>query len=581
MKNCYSLFPAYQMLVLFFLFPPVLLFTQDCAHPTAITLLNTNNVRALLPGAGSLWWDGLDGGYFFPNDDTPGNGPIAIYAGGLWMGGFDPAGNLKVAAAGYGRGSGQTDYWPGPLSQVGITTIDHCANFDRFWQVTGVQIDAHQADWADNGQIDGQVPPNILGWPGQGNPHFEGMFGFLLPSTPQGLAPFFDVDADGVYDPMKGDLPDIHGADQGIWWVFNDNGGVHSESNGDALQFEVQALAYAYASSEDAINNATFYDFKFINRAIESIDSAYVGLWIDHDLGCTTNDFFGSDPDRDLVFVYNEEQEDGELGNCQCFNSNVQSYCDTPPVLAIKVLEGTKRIDQNTGQVMDNGLSNFMYYNHSFNTPPGTSAPQLTNEFYHYLTGSWRDGTPLTKGGSGYDPASTDVSHHVFSNPPNDPGGWSMCTEPSIPEDRRILLSSGPFELPPGAVNSLRFAVLMVPDISLPCPDLAQVYDACQKVETFLDVVSSTEEIAGPVHEAGFSIGPNPMNQNTFIELHNPSRRIRQLQLFAIDGRQLRSYTNPDSRRIEIERGHLAAGLYIIRLTLDNGREIAGKLVVE
>ena len=76
-----------------------------------------------------------------------------------------------------------------------------------------------------------------------------------MPNVPHGLAPFFDQNGNGVYEPMLGDVPNINNADQGIWWVFNDAGNIHTQSNGATIGAEIQVLAYAYVSSNESINN--------------------------------------------------------------------------------------------------------------------------------------------------------------------------------------------------------------------------------------------------------------------------------------------------------------------------------------
>ena len=552
---------------------------QNCPTSTAVTELNTNNVRALLQCSGDFWWDGSDAGYFFPNDDTPMNGPAAIFAGGLWMGGLDPGGNLKLAAAGYGRANGQMDYWPGPLNETGTITNNDCANYDRFWQVNGAEIDAHRADWADNGQIDDPVPNSILGWAGRGNPHFQNINGFELPVSPQPLAPFRDINSNGIYDPMNGDYPDINNADQGIWWVFNDAGGIHLESNGAALQFEIQVLAYAYASNEAAINNTTFYDFKFINRAVESIDSTYIGLWADPDLGCYTDDLFGSDPANNLAYVYNEDAVDGNP-NCQC-DFGIATYCEEVPMLAIKVMEGTKRIEQ--GQLVDNGLAHFMYYlNSDVGSPPaGMTAPSIAPEFYNFLTGSWRDGTPLTYGGSGYTLGSPPFVNHAFSDAPNNPNGWSMCSENLPAGDRRMILSSGPFSLSPGGVNSMTIAVLMVPDVPHPCPDLAPLQEACQALDNFYNTITNTDEPGQPGTSSSFMLFPNPMQHSTRLELRKSDQQISKVELYAANGQLARAYEQINATFLNLERENLNGGLYFLRMYTVEGQQLFAKLLIQ
>ena len=68
----------------------------NCPNTSAQTDLSINNVRARILNGGDLWWnynDNSTGIYEVPN----GSGKVSIYAGAIWVGGFDVANNLKMA----------------------------------------------------------------------------------------------------------------------------------------------------------------------------------------------------------------------------------------------------------------------------------------------------------------------------------------------------------------------------------------------------------------------------------------------------------------------------------------------------
>ena len=106
---------------------------QNCEQATAQIDLDINNVKARLLVGGDLWWDGDDGKYIIPKPAEGESEISALFMGALWLGGYDPGGILKVAAQTYGTANGNTDYWPGPLTEIGTTTPNDCTNFDRFW----------------------------------------------------------------------------------------------------------------------------------------------------------------------------------------------------------------------------------------------------------------------------------------------------------------------------------------------------------------------------------------------------------------------------------------------------------------
>ena len=415
---------------------------QDCLPPTAGDHLHGNNVRAFISGGGGLFFDGSDAGFQVPAPE-----PLhTIFAQGLWLGGIDPGGNLKIAAQTYGRAQNESDYFAGPLNEMGATDAGTCQDWDRIWSVFRYQVEAHLQDFADNGAIDNPIP-EIMGWPGKGNPHFAGIYGFGLPPAEEGLAPFFDQNGDGVYDPMAGDYPMIKQSavlpEQITWSIFNDAGGIHTQSQGNPLQVEVHLTTWAFNCSDNPqLNNTIFTSYKVINRGIEPLDSTQLALWTDFDLGCHTDDFFGSAPELNSYVVYNQDNED-DL-NCP---SGVNGYGENPPVQAVTVL--------------NKSLTSSMYYvNPSFTDPPaGVTDPNTAIEFYRYMTGSWRDGTPLTFGGDGYDPSlSNPVTSFAFPGDPNDPNDWSAYSEELFsPADRRAINSVALGMLPPGGVVEVDF----------------------------------------------------------------------------------------------------------------------------
>lgn len=131
-----------KLIITFFLF--AIYFSssaQSCSPGEALIDLNVNNINAKLRNSGDLWWDGQDGKYLTPADGI--DEVSAIFAGGLWIGGVDPNGSLKLAAVQYRTGS-NGDYYPGPLQDNnGQAFEDGCTNWDRFWVVNKSEVDAH------------------------------------------------------------------------------------------------------------------------------------------------------------------------------------------------------------------------------------------------------------------------------------------------------------------------------------------------------------------------------------------------------------------------------------------------------
>ena len=470
-------------------------YRADCAPARSEIDMSINNVRARLLGGGDVWWDLTDGKYIVPKVE-PGSGlpeVSAIFAGAVWLGGYDPVGNLKLAAQQY-RNANANDFWPGPLEPAtGTVDRETCADWDKHFRVLGENIRLFIRDFElamENGETleTSDVPEDVLGWPARGNPHFERIHGFKLPNTTQGLAAFFDRNNDFAYDPLDGDYPiiEIRGCpipqypDEMIFWIYNDAGSIHTQTQGNPIQMEVQVQAFAYATN-DEVNNMTFQRYKLINRATQSIDSTFFAMWVDPDLGCPQDDYIGSDTARSLAYVYNEDRVDGITG-CEC--NDVNTYCEHVPMLGIDYFRGP--LDENFEEI---GMSSFTYYNNGGigEWPDAQTDPEVAIEYYRYMSGSWKDGSPFTFGGSGYN-IGGDPIDYAFTEPPNDPSGWSMCSANLNYGDRRTIQASGPFRLDPGAVNELIIGVVWVPDITdYPCPSIAPLLYADETAQALFD----------------------------------------------------------------------------------------------
>ncbi len=458
----------------------------DCKPATAEIDLNINNIRARLMNGGDMWWDlNTAAKYEVPKVPVGSTDQrnSSLFAGAVWIGGIDLGGQLKIAGATY-RQSGN-DFFPGPLDGNGEVDQQTCTDFDKQWQVLGSEIDAFKELFVghvpgDGFQIDAaSVPTNILKWPGRNNPN-EALVG------QRDLAPFFDYDENGEYDPILGDFPVINSdyqnyADQMIWWVYNDKGNIHTESGGQAIGMEIQTLAFAYKTT-DEVDNMTFYKYVLLNKATTTLDSVYMGQWVDPDLGCYTDDYIGCDTTRGLGIIYNADALDEQCGN------PASGYGDQPPILGIDYFKGP--LDEDSVEL---GMSSFLYYNNDFTK---TGNPENASHFYGYLSGSWKDGTPFTEGGNAY--GGSVPTKYVFPGVPNDPTGWSECVENNTPADRRFVQSSGAFKLTPGASNEIIIGVVWVrpPVGTYPCPSFNLLQTADDKAQALFD--SNFKILDGP-----------------------------------------------------------------------------------
>jgi hypothetical protein len=453
-----------------------------CSTPSGAAQLDINNVRTIIYTGGDMWWDLTSNGYYrIPKDGIA----SSLFAGSLWLGGLDAGGQLKVAAMTY-RQSG-VDFWPGPLDTVN-TSVDQvvCNQYDKIFQMSRRDVDTFLTY--------GVITSSLNSWPGNGDVSLnQGKY----------LAPFQDVDGDGIYNPGVGDYPDYDVntdgvdpstgkckhklfGDKTLWWVFNDKGDVHSETGGLAMGVEVRAQAFAF-KTDNEVNDMTFYSYEIINRSSYTLTQTYMTVWNDADLGYYNDDLVGCDVSRGLGFIFNGDGYDEDGGGAT-------GYKDTPPSIGCDFFQGPLAdpgdgVNNDRDSVFDASgnaiapnidepgeqciMSGFFYYNNNTgNYPPPTLNPSNASQFYGYMTGFWRDGSPFTYGGSGYNsggvpckfvfPGTTDPAGYGTNFVPQSP--WYAYTPPSgpavdLPADKRFLESAGPFSLQPGAVNYITFGM--------------------------------------------------------------------------------------------------------------------------
>jgi hypothetical protein len=474
----------------------------NCTPPNHTTFLETNNVRAMVHTAGNLWQ--VPNQNFSQYEVPKNSGIMALFTSALWLGGTDVNGQLKLAALRYREGQ---DYWTGPLSVgTAITDYENCAKFDKHFITKQDEIKTYDS-WYQTGindQLNGtnkqnqlfpnyKIPDIIKNWPAHGDVSLGQDFY---------LAPFYDRNEDGIYNWEQGDYPwydfkkdktckvdrkvSLYG-DENFWWVMNDKGNIHTETGADPIGMEIRAQAFAFATN-DEVNNMTFYNYELINRGTQTLQDTYFGSFVDGALGDPFDDYVGCDVNRGLAYLYNGDSYDGD-------NVGFKGYGYTPPAVGVDFFEGPFQdndgIDNAFGindnealngigygdGVVDNerfGMRRFLYY---INT--GSSAninqtdPTKATDYYNYLRGFWKDGTPFYYGGSGHisdQGADPSVPCDFMFPGDTDPLGWgtngiaqAVWTEETAgnePYDRRFLQSAGPFVLKPGAVNNITVGVV-------------------------------------------------------------------------------------------------------------------------
>ncbi len=436
--------------------------------------LDINSFRARFYANGRISYDTLSGS---SNMEVPqGGGVQALFSAGLWVASLDGFGTLHSSSTTYDIG-GSMQFFPGPLTLAdGMITQDVSDAYNHVWSVTREEIATHLAYFTclndPNCSVENEfpggytIPASILEWPAMGN---------VDAGYDAYLAPFYDMDLDGNYVPSGGDVPCILG-DQALFFVFNDRL-VMGDS--PPVGVEVHAMPFAYAGADPVLSNTVFIRYHIINRSGTLYDSTFIGFFNDFDLGCPNDDLVGSDPSRNMCYVYNGDDNDEDcLGNT--------GYGTLPPAFGSVLLKGplveANGTDDGASDVKPNwngqgfgdgvednerhGLSNFLTFTREGD--PCCTDPATSMQHHRYMRSVWKDGVHLTYGGTGH---STDpealICDYMYPGE-GDPvgagtngvvqGPWSETAPSPASPDRRALMSTGQTLLEPGEHVDLLFA---------------------------------------------------------------------------------------------------------------------------
>ncbi|MEZ4920453.1 MAG: hypothetical protein R2792_15225, partial [Saprospiraceae bacterium] len=397
---------------------PVLITAQDCTYPKAQATLFGNALRLQFIQHGGVLQDisNPDGNspaltHNFQGDEMP--LPAGIYSSTFWLACKDSAGNYYGNAPFYPQPYEPYSFNPGPLNPAGNQIDSNCVFWDRSWSVQAFELQQHHADWLD-GTLDSPAPA-ILAWPGKGNPYFETIHGFPLPN--QDLAPFYDYNNDGVYNPLDGDFPHPNGVDpdfeigQLVWNISNDKVEPNTiQSNPPGLEYQFTYWAPACLDTASVLANAVFIYTKISNKSTQTFDSLLVGRMNDISLGAWGDDYFGTDSLRSTIFVYNSDSLDGYPGG------PTKNFGNRPPVFSSTLLNHPLHA---CGAFWRGAFCDGPSFLYNVDTP---------EEIFNVMNGRWKNGLPITYGSTGLI-ASNPPTRYLFSGDPLDPYAWSMYSE--------------------------------------------------------------------------------------------------------------------------------------------------------
>ncbi len=448
--------------------------------------LDANDMKVYINSGGDLSWDLLGE----PRFEVPkGSGKNCIFAGSPWIGGIDNSGQLRLAGQTY-RQTGH-DFWPGPVA----THYDsaYFSRYIRVWKANKSEVLAHIANYNQPGYT---MPVAIAEWPGNGD---------ASNGEAALLAPFVDVNQNGLYEPQVGDYPDFPG-DQALYLVYSDLHSPNTETGGEQTGLEIHTLAYVFdALPGEALDQTLFLNHRIVNRLGIEYKELMIGQWTDVDLGNFRDDYLGCDTSLNAYFVYNGDNDDEGLAG----------YGTRPPAVGFVYLN--QKMDYFRSYVNDFGAS---------------GNPTTPTEHYGFLKNYWKDGSIMTYGANGM--GGTSPSRYIFPGDPLDSSGWSEVTASIGPGDRRGIGSTGPFALQAGEEICVDMAIVFArADTGNNLNSVLKLKERIQEVHAFYDSTShscersSTTAISDiEAENQPFLLYPNPANRQLFLVLEEQAESI-------------------------------------------------------
>lgn len=407
------------------------------------TMIDVNNLQMFITNQGGFAEDwgtmfGRADGLYFP----AGTEQHVLYSGGIWVGG-KVGGQVRLAVGAFDT----PEYIQGPIDETNPWGDSAYVDNPRF-KVYKIVRDSSL--WLN--------PANATDFPGieyvrsDSAAHWDD---YDLWQT-------LEVIADGA--PLDtNDLPLMIG-DQTLWCVFNDynindvgNHTYTSYGGGTApLGVELQSTYWAY-NLGGALGNTIFVKWIIINKSDNVIDSCYVSLWADPDLGGASDDLVGCDTTLSLGYCYNATN-----------NDNV--YNERPPAVGYDFLQGpiiretdndpiyashdfsADTVFLNTGDTIPQAIVLGMS---SFNKYINGTDPDVTDQAYGYMKGF--DAVESCPDCPYINPTTGLPTAFFGSGNPVTGTGWND----DGPADRRYMQNTGPFTFNPGDTQIVVAAIVV------------------------------------------------------------------------------------------------------------------------
>ncbi|MDD2965318.1 MAG: T9SS type A sorting domain-containing protein [Bacteroidales bacterium] len=522
-----------------------------------------------------------------------GSGKGTFFSVSPWMGGLAQDGTIHLAAERY-RQLGQ-DFHAGAISNPESYAQQPDSITQRVYYATKEDILFHLSHYNTPGYNPAWC---IQNWPGNGDPAL---------GQNNILAPFQDVNENGLYEPLLGDYPKIRG-DASAFYIFNDGRSEHTESGGIPMKAEFHCMVYAFNRPDDSLlNNTLFIHYDIYNRSVYQYHSTMFGFWADMDLGYGGDDYTGTDVSNGFFYTYNAQPIDG--------SGESSAYGPNPPIQSVAFLGGAlmdfdgednPKSDETGEPVCGEAINGLGFgdgiadnermgmTNSIFSASPSNIGVPLSPLWYYSALRSYNeDGTPMLFGGQGtlatgasgpaarfMFPGETDpLNWGTGCQPPNTTEKWTETTAgSSTNQDKRCGASTGPFTFKPGDCQQIDLALVTTWNTANPAP-LASLGKMQQYVAT-LRTCFEADSVPGGGTFSGNDVGiATPQQKPTMNLVIYPNPAGDYINVKGLQGQHPVEYRISDlsgktvisgrttTQPLTINTRSLNSGLYILSVS--------------
>ncbi len=459
-----------------------------------------------------------------------------IFAAANSIVGYDQNNDLQGMISHYSA----EEVFPGPYTPPGQDTRESYDAHNRAFYVTKDMIDYHR-QYATYSSY--EPPFGIRNWPAHGDTTIGQAFY---------VAPFYDENGNGVYDPSAGDYPLIYG-DECYLNVYHLG---DSTANFGTSTIGLECLQYIFrfkCDTSEALKHSVFMRQRYTLRSGQ-LNDAYISTYMDPDVGHYGDDFIGSHVDLGMIYGYNGDTYDENGPNSAGFH-------DTLAATGILMLQGAPvpadGIDNAPGVGTNqcvNGLgfgdgapdNEYFTLVNAEEYVGSSSFPTNAVEYYNFFRGFFPDGSPQQLLG-------VDIRHSYFGK--SDPQSYSSDgiypgadnyefgpISSNTPGDRSIAGGTGPVSLDASSstansVDIVNAYICSVDTVNLPNGNLIAPLDPLFAYGLALRNMYASNN-AGCDNDFGFYVTPVPVGLNEITLNANvyPNPFTNELKVVLDDG---------------------------------------------